>query len=114
MEGVVYAKDYREEMNPDVIKVEPKDDYTLHVWFENGVEGIFDVKPYLDCGVFQPLKDPKMFNTVKPFLGAIQWANEADLCRDTVYPESKKLNIKDRLKYDYSSVPLSSVAEPTN
>jgi len=33
-----------------------------------------------------------MFNTVKPFLGTIQWANEADLCPDTVYLDSVKIS----------------------
>jgi len=35
-------------MNPRVKDVKPEKNYTLHVWFKNGEEGIFDVKPYLD------------------------------------------------------------------
>jgi len=35
-------------MNPEVVNVKPEKDYTLRVWFENGEEGIFNVKPYLD------------------------------------------------------------------
>ena len=31
-----------------------------------------------------------MFNTVRPFIGTIQWSNEADLCPDTVYLDSVK------------------------
>jgi hypothetical protein len=94
MKGVLYAKDYRKEMNPRVVNVKPEKDYTLHVWFENGEEGILDMKPYLDTGgpVFYELKDKNLFDTVKPFLGTIQWANEADLCPDTVYLESVKPN----------------------
>jgi len=104
------------ELKPDVIKVEPQEDYTLYVWFENGEEGIFDMKPYLsEHWIFQELKNPEMFKTVKPFLGAIQWANEADLCTDTVYLETQKNNKTNRLKpYNYNPMPLSSVAEPTN
>ncbi|MDR0567502.1 MAG: DUF2442 domain-containing protein [Prevotellaceae bacterium] len=77
-------------MNPRVTKAIPEKDYTVHVWFTNGEEGIFDVKPYLGYEVFQPLKDEKMFNTVRPFIGTIQWANEADLCPDTIYLDSVK------------------------
>jgi len=78
-------------MNPRVLNVKPRKNYTLHLWFNNGEEGIFDVKPYLDYEVFQPLKDVKMFQTVRPFLGTIQWANEADLCPDTVYLDCVKV-----------------------
>jgi len=79
-------------MNPEVVNVKPEKDYTLHLWFTNGEEGIFDVKPYLEYEVFQALKDEKMFNSVRPFIGTIQWANEADLCPDTVYLDSVKIN----------------------
>jgi len=78
-------------MNPDVINVKPEENYTLHLWFDNGEEGILDMKPYLEKGIFRALKDTCMFNTVRPFLGTIQWANEADLCPDTVYLDSVKI-----------------------
>ena len=78
-------------MNPRVRNVETQEDYTLHLWFTNGEEGILDMKPYLDRGIFQALKDEKMFNTVKPFIGTIQWNNQADLCPDTVYLDSMKI-----------------------
>jgi hypothetical protein len=78
-------------MNPRVIDVKPADNYTVKVWFNNGEKGIFDVKPYLDYEVFQPLKEEKMFKTVRPFVGTIQWANEADLCPDTVYLDTIKI-----------------------
>jgi hypothetical protein len=79
-------------MNPEVVNVKPEKDYTLHLWFTNGEEGIFDVKPYLEYEIFQALKDERMFNSVRPFIGTIQWANEADLCPDTVYLDSVKIN----------------------
>ena len=78
-------------MNPEVVNVTPERDYTLHLWFTNGEEGVFDVKPYLEYEVFQALKDEKIFNSVRPFLGTIQWENQADLCPDTVYLDSVKL-----------------------
>ena len=78
-------------MNPEVVNVKPEINYTLHIWFTNGEEGILDMKPYLDKGIFKDLKREEMFNTVKPFIGTIQWANEADLCPDTVYLDSVKI-----------------------
>jgi len=78
-------------MNPDVIKVKPQENYTLHLWFANGEEGILDMKPYLDKGIFRDLRDLSVFNSVLPFIGTIQWSNEADLCPDTVYLDSVKI-----------------------
>jgi len=78
-------------MNPDVVKVKPENNYTLHVWFSNGEEGVLDMKPYLDRGIFRELRELSMFNSVRPFIGTIQWANEADLCPDTVYLDSEKI-----------------------
>ena len=78
-------------MNPEVTMVKPEKEYTLHLWFANGEEGILDMKPYLDKGIFKELRDITMFNSVSPFIGTIQWANEADLCPDTVYLDSVKI-----------------------
>jgi hypothetical protein len=78
-------------MNPRIKDVKAAENYTLHLWFDNGEQGIFDMKPYLDKGIFKALKDLAMFNTVKPFIGSIQWANEADICPDTLYLDSVKI-----------------------
>ena len=75
-------------MNPRVKFVSPNSDYTIDLTFENGEQKIFDVKPYLDIGIFQELKDLKKFNSVKPFLGSIQWQGGQDFCPDTLYLES--------------------------
>ena len=80
-----------EEISPDVVRVMPEQDYTLHLWFDNGEEGILDMKPWLDFGIFSSLRDPALFNSVHPFLGTIQWDNNLDLCPDTVYLDSVKI-----------------------
>ncbi len=76
-------------MNPRVKKVKPNYDYTITLTFMNGEVRVFDVKPYLEIGIFRELKEKSMFNSVKPFLGSIQWQNGQDLCPDTLYLESK-------------------------
>ena len=55
----------------------------------NGEVKRFDVKPYLGTGLFKELQYKSLFNSVKPFLGSIQWANGIDLFPDTLYLESK-------------------------
>jgi hypothetical protein len=81
-------------MNPRIKKVHPNEDYTLSILFDNNEEKIFDVKPYLEKGIFKQLKDRRIFNSVKPFLGSIQWQNGLDFCPDTLYLEGKTSNKK--------------------
>ena len=46
-------------MNPYVKRVRPLDDYQLEVEFENGERRLFDMKPYLQRGVFVRLREPR-------------------------------------------------------
>ena len=78
-------------MNPRVKDVKPNHDHTLNLLFDNGERKTFDVKPYLDKGIFRELKDLKTFNAVKPFLGSIEWPHGQDFCPDTLYLEGKTL-----------------------
>ncbi|MCY3751306.1 MAG: DUF2442 domain-containing protein [Gammaproteobacteria bacterium] len=75
-------------MNPRVKEVRPPKNYTLSLIFDNGEEGVFDVSPYLEKGLFSQLKDRRVFNSVRPFLGSVQWDNGLDLCPDTLYLDS--------------------------
>lgn len=78
-------------MNPRVKDVVPNEDFTLTITFTNGEVGCFDMKPYLELGIFRELKDWNLFSTAKPFMGTVQWKHEQDLCPDTLYIDSKKI-----------------------
>jgi len=83
-------------MNPRVEHVKPNLNYTITLTFNNGEVKVFDVKPYLDKGIFRELKEISyldkgifrelkeisLFNSVKPFLGSVQWQNGQDFCPD--------------------------------
>jgi hypothetical protein len=79
-------------MNPRVTEVKANPDYTLALKFTNGEVKLFDVKPYLNIGFFEELKDRHYFNSVRPSLGSIQWPNGQDFCPDTLYLASKELS----------------------
>lgn len=68
-----------------VQKVEPRDDYTLLLTFEDGERRIFDMKPYLDRGVFRELKDIEMFKTARVCFSSVSWANDADFDPEALY-----------------------------
>jgi hypothetical protein len=72
--------------------VKPLHNYLLLLTFENGEKRQFDMKPYLDLGIFQELKDPMMFKTVKPCFDSIEWANEADLDPEILYKNSTRID----------------------
>ena len=78
-------------MNPRVIAVHPNPDYTLTLTFPSGEIRSFDVKPYLGIGIFHELQDMGLFNSVRPFLGSIQWKNGQDFCPDTLFLDSVAL-----------------------
>jgi hypothetical protein len=75
-----------------VKEVKPLNDYLLLLTFENDEKRQFDMKPYLDFGIFRELKDLDLFNSVKPSFDTIEWDNEADLDPEMLYRESVKIN----------------------
>jgi hypothetical protein len=84
-------------MLPRVTEVRPGPDFTLRLTFTNHEVRVFDVKPYLDRGIFKELKDPRIFNAVRPFLGSVQWPNRQDFCPDTLYLQSTPIESDTRL-----------------
>jgi hypothetical protein len=71
--------------------VKPQADYLLLLTFENGEKRQFDVKPYLHLGVFQELKDERLFQTVRKSFDTIEWDNEADFDPEFLYEKSQKV-----------------------
>jgi hypothetical protein len=68
--------------------VKPLDDYFLLLKFENEEEKLFDVKPYLEIGKFQELKDKTLFKSVKICFDSIEWDNQLDLDPELLYQKS--------------------------
>lgn len=51
----------------------------------------FDIKPYLNTGIFKELKDESMFKTAKVSFDTVEWDNEADIDPETLYSDSVAL-----------------------
>jgi hypothetical protein len=71
----------------DVKVVKPLLDYRIYVEIEDGRKGIFDMKPYLDHGVFRELRNLHYFNQVGILFGAVTWPNEQDIAPETLLAE---------------------------
>lgn len=68
----------------DVKTVRPIEDYRIYVEIEDGRKGIFDLKPYLDRGVFRELRDKHYFEQVGIVFGAVTWPHEQDIAPETL------------------------------
>ncbi|HBI24843.1 MAG TPA: DUF2442 domain-containing protein [Nitrospiraceae bacterium] len=66
-----------------VISAEPAKGYKLRIRLSNGKNGLFDVSPYLDKGVFHELKDPQYLRRVKVAFGGIMWPHEQDFSAES-------------------------------
>ena len=72
-------------MYKGIKSVIPLEDYKIRVVFENDEVKIFDVKPYLETGIFKELKDIEIFNTVRVSFDTVEWSNGADLDPEEIY-----------------------------
>ena len=68
----------------DVKTVRALDDYRIYVEIEDGRKGIFDLKPYLDRGVFRELRDKRYFEQVGIVFGAVTWPHDQDIAPETL------------------------------
>ena len=76
----------------DVKTVKPLPDYRIYIEIEDGRKGIFDLKPYLDFGVFRELRDVHYFNQVGILFGAVTWPHEQDIAPETLLAEMVPLD----------------------
>jgi len=72
-------------MNPQVRSVTPQSGFRLLLDFSNGERRVFDVRPYLDKGVFRQLQDEALFDQAAVVAGSVEWPEEIDLSYDTLY-----------------------------
>lgn len=75
-------------MLKDIVEVRPLEGYRLYLRFEDGVEGVVDIKDLVPLeGVFAPLSEPATFQQVRVHseLGTVYWPNGADLDPDVLY-----------------------------
>ncbi len=68
-----------------ILKVSPQDDFTLIIEFDTGECKRFDVKPYLNKGVFKQLQDITKFKQAYVDYDTVVWPGEIDISPDTLY-----------------------------
>lgn len=64
------------------------DNFQLLLTFANDEQRIFDMKPYLETGVFRELKNVAKFQDVRVSFDSFEWSNYADFDPQILYSES--------------------------
>lgn len=72
----------------DVIHVDAKPDYILHLTFENGEQRVFDMAPLLSKKPFDRLQDPYRFAMAHVDYGTVVWPGDIDIAPETLYDKS--------------------------
>mgnify|MGYP000904731758 FL=1 len=72
-------------MIPTVSQVIPLADHTLSLTFTTGEVKFFDMKPYLDIGIFRELQEDSIFRTAQVKYGTVEWQNGADFDPESLY-----------------------------
>lgn len=70
-----------------VTEVHALSDFRLAPCFQDGKQGIFNIKPYLGKGVFKDLKNPDYFSLVSIKNGTASWPNGADMAPERLYTD---------------------------
>ena len=78
-------------MYASIIKVIPKESFSLIVSFDDGQTRVLDMKPYLDFGVFKQIKEPEVFNRVRVAFDTIEWDCGVDLDPEFIMKKSVPL-----------------------
>jgi hypothetical protein len=78
-----------------VTKVEALDNYSIFVWFSDGVHGSIDLNHLAHKGVFHEWDKNNLFTKVHiDDYGAIVWNDNLDICPDNVYLQLKGLTFE--------------------
>lgn len=76
---------------PEVVQVKVLEDYRLNLVFDDGARGVFDMRPYLERGVFRTLKDKRVFESAHIEYGTVVWPNEIDIAPERLYGDMARI-----------------------
>ena len=75
-----------------VIRVKPREDFSLELWFSTGDHSLFDARPYLNRGIFTRLQDLSLFNQAFVSLDTVCWPGDLDIAPETLFDRSVPIN----------------------
>ena len=78
-------------MYPSIVSVKPLGEYRLELSFNTNETKVFDMKPYLDTGVFRQLKDESKFRSVRISFDTVEWEGGIDFDPEVLYSGSESV-----------------------
>lgn len=79
---------------PCVIKAEYRGGHRICITFDDQLEATIDFKPWLKGPVFEPLKDPKVFQRFFLDGWTVAWPNGADIAPETLHHHAEIQNMR--------------------
>lgn len=89
----------------DVIRVDAKPDYTLHLTFESGEQRVFDMNRLMDKKPFVRLKGSPLFMKAFVDYGTVAWPCGIDIAPETLYDLSIPMEDGTILKLTDEQIP---------
>jgi len=77
-----------------VIRVVPRNDFSLELWFSTGDHRLFDARPYLNRGVFVKLQDIALFKQAFVSLDTVCWPGDLDIAPETLCDRSIAIEVR--------------------
>lgn len=74
---------------PKVISAQYRDEYRIHLTFNDGASGTVNFEKWLVGPVFEPLKDTAYFQQFFLDGGTVTWPNGADVAPETLYERAR-------------------------
>lgn len=65
--------------------VEPHEDYSMLLTFENGEKRIYDARPLLSKPICAALKNVHFFMMAKALYGTVVWSDDIDIAPEHLY-----------------------------
>ena len=96
----------------DVVSVQCVDGHLLRLRFEDGVERLFDMKPWFARKPYCVLKDSPLFDLARIEFGTVVWPGEIDIDPETLRNGSRPSAPAASEPYPDIDIPPLSVAEP--
>ncbi|MCX6153225.1 MAG: DUF2442 domain-containing protein [Candidatus Kapabacteria bacterium] len=72
-------------MYPKVIEVECLDNFLVKLKFDTKEVKLFDIKPYLEKGIFRELKNPIIFKSAHIAIDTLEFSNGVDFDPELLY-----------------------------
>jgi len=76
-------------MNYAIKSVKVLENYNLLLTFETDEKKIYDMKPHLNSGIFEELKNESEFKKVRVSFDTIEWENGTDIDPEALYQDSR-------------------------